>query len=371
MTLSSPPGQGKTRLLITAVGSLVATNLLEVLTRMGRERFYLIGTNSAVEAANLFACDVAYITPPSAAGDDYLAALAAIAAQEQPELWIPARDDEVLALARLAEQQRVPGQMLLGSLRSAEIICDKWLSYGFALEHGLSVAPTANTLAGALALAECYGWPLIVKPRRGYGSIGARFVTHRAQLERAMILPGMVAQRPIALEDNWNLNMPDGSDGWPLWYSYTDPAQYASQWVVAPDGEAIEMGASVHTMICGRPERSQRVDDPKLSAVGAGYARSLAQVGWRGPIHTQCRRDAAGEYLMVELAGRLTGGLGGRDMLGVNELDTVLATRFPDRFRPTAEPNRMALSLKQVHTVGIDRAALAQLDSTGVWRRSC
>lgn len=363
---------GKTRLLITAVGSLVATNLLEALALIGHERFFIIGTNSEPEAVNNFACDVVYQVPPTADGDAYRAALTAIGKAENPELWIPVRDDDVLELARLAAEGMVPGQLLVGALDAAEIICDKWRSYCFAIEHNLNAALTVRTFEAALTLAENHGFPLIVKPCRGYGSIGTRFVTDRLQLERAMAGGETVAQRVISLAPDWAARLPDPAAGWPLWYSYSDPGQYASQWMIAPDGSAIEIGATLNTMSCGRPERSQLVNDSALSDTAGGYARALAAAGWRGPLNVQCRRDESGAFFMFELAGRFAGGLGGREVLGLHETETVLAAIFPERFsRPPVAPNNMALCHKQPATIGIDGSALASLREQGVWRQSC
>ena len=361
-----------TRLLITSVGSLVGTNLLEALAGLGRDRFFVIGTNSESEALNNFACDVVYRVPATAAGEPYRTALRAIGEDEQPELWIPARDSDVLELARLAAQAPLPGLALVGSLATAEIIGDKWLSYCFAQERGLSVAPSANTIDGALQLATTYGFPLIVKPCRGNGSIGTRLVADQAQLQRAMALGDCVAQRVIAPAPDWSAHLPDPSAGWPLWYSYVDPGQYASQWTVAPDGTAIEIGATLNTMRCGKPERSQRVVDAALSRTAGDFARALSAAGWRGPLNVQCRRDEHGGFFMFELAGRFAGGLGGREVLGIPETRTVLATIFPDRFGLHDTPaTDIALTLKQTQTVGIGRDALRQFRDQGVWRRSC
>lgn len=361
----------KTRLLITSVGSLVATNLLEALTRIGRERFFVIGTNSEAEAANNFACDVAYQVPPAADGAAYRAALEEIGRTEDPELWIPARDDDVVELARLASERGLPGIALVGLPGIAEIICDKWLSYRFAVTHGLSVAPTANTFADAVELAENHGFPLIVKPRRGYGSKGARFVTDAAQLERALSLGNCVAQVVVSAAPDWPAMFPDPGAGWPLWYSYVDPGQYASQWMIAPDGRVIEIGATLNTMVCGRPERTVRVDLPALTETAGGYARELAASGWRGPLNVQCRKEESGNFTMFELAGRFAGGLGGREMVGIPEVETVFAAIFPERFARTAPPAKTCMvALKQPQTRGIYGDDISRLEEAGVWRRS-
>ena len=359
------------RVLVTSVGSLVATNLLEGLASLGRERFFLIGTNSEAEAANNFACDVVYRVPPTASADDYRAALADIAEREQPDLWVPTRDDDVLELARLAATRPLAGQTLVGSVAAAEVICDKWLSFRFARERGLKVAPTADSVEAGLRLADAHGFPLIGKPRRGYGSRGARFLLDASHLRAALALGDYVVQVPISPAPDWRDHLPNLDAGWPLWYTYVDPGQYASQWLVDPDGSAIEIGATLNVMRSGRNERSMRADDPALAEKAGAYARALAQIGWRGPLNVQCRRSGEGEFFMFELAGRVAGGLGGRERLGIAETQTVLATLFPERFvRPGRSHGNGTVAVKHPQTLAIDGGDLAAFEKDGVWRRS-
>ena len=236
---------------------------------------------------------------------------------------------------------------------------------------GRMLINAVSSFVTAVELAESYGLPLIVKPCRGYGSKGVRFVTDLAQLEHAMSAGDCVAQRFISPAPDLLAHFPDPAAGWPLWYSYVDPGQYSEQWMVAPDGAAIKIGATLNTMVCGKPERSVRIDDPALSATAGDYARALATEGWRGPLNVQCRRDDNGDFLMFELAGRFAGGLGAREVLGWHETETVLAAIFPDRFgRTSCAPNAVALTGKRSQTVGIDTQALASLRDDGIWRRS-
>lgn len=371
---ASPASSGQPapmRLLITAVGSLVATNLLEALVRVGRERFYVIGVNSDAESPNNFDCDVAYTVPATAAGTAFAEALLAIAEIERPELWIPGRDADVLALAKLHAAGKLAGQALVGSVQAADTMDDKWLSYCFAKAHGLPVVPTANTLDAAASLAQQYGYPLIVKPCRGFGSIGVRFVTDEVQLARALAASKAIAQPVIAPEPGWWDAFPDPADGMPLWFSYVDPGQYASTWLIEPGGQPLEIGSTLNTMVCGRPERSVRVDEPALTATGSAYARALAAFGWRGPLAVQCRRADDGSFLMVELMGRYAGGLGAREVLGMGEVATMLAAYFPERFPVQHMSDSAILTRKRPQTLGIAGSALRQLQETGVWRRTC
>lgn len=364
----TPQSSARTRVLIMSVGSLVATNVLEGLARLGRERFFVIGVNCEAAASNNFACDVSYLVPPASAGSAYHDALRVIGATEQPEIWIPGRDDDVLALADMAASQALPGVPLVGSPAAAAIICDKWLSYCFARAHGLNVAPSARTLTDAIALADHYGYPLLVKPRRGFGSIGTRFVTSVQQLTHALSGDDCIAQVAIGLDQDWQQSLPDLEAGWPLWYSHVDTGQFSSQWMIAQDGATIEIGAVQHTMIYGRTDSSICAPDAALSAMTAAYAQALAMAGWRGPLNVQCRKDQHGNFYMFELSGRFNGGTGSRDVLGLEETATVFSSVFPTRFfsaRPALHPATRLV--KQLCSAVIAGADMQQLQECGVW----
>jgi hypothetical protein len=358
----------KRRLLLTSVGSLVATNLFEAFERLGRARFHVIGTNSEAEAVNNYLCDDVRRVPPTLASEAFRATLAAIGKVEAPDLWIPTRDEDVIALAHLAAEVVLPGRALVGSVAAAEIIGDKWASACLAAERGLAVAPTANTLDAALELAAIHGFPLIGKPCRGYGSRGTRFVFDREQLARLFAEGDFVAQVLISPAAGWRERLPDFSAGCPLWFSYVDPGQYASQWLVWGD-RVIEVGATLNTMVCGRPERSVRVDDPALSETAGAYAAALATLGWQGPLNVQCRRDAQGRYHMFELAGRFAGGLGGRECLGIEETRIVLDAVFPGEFPARGAGDALpCVAIKASRTLGLKADAMQDFERHGRWR---
>lgn len=123
-------------------------------------------------------------------------------------------------------------------------------------------------------------------------------------------------------------------------------------------------------MVCGRPERSVRVDDPLLNRLGLDYAQALAHAGWRGPVNVQCRRLPDGRYVMFELAGRLAGGLGGREAVGLLEVWRILQAWCPGRL-PQPDPAGAAASVafKESRTMALSAADLQTFEATGRWHR--
>lgn len=362
------------RLLVTSVGSLVATNLFEGLHRLGRHRFFVVGTSTVGEAAGNFACDAVVRVPPTLDRPGWAQALRQWGEDTQPELWIPTRDDDVCALARLAADVRLPGQAVVGSPTVADLIRDKWLSYQFAIEHGLPAAPSATALDSALNLAELHGYPMIVKPRCGYGTRGTRLVFDAGQLARVFATgDSWIAQPFLNPAPGWDADLPDPSLGMPLWYSYRDPGQYSVVSVIGPAGQVALIGSTLNTMVCGRPERSVRIADPLLDQVGRDYAQALADAGWRGSVNVQCRRLAGGRYAMFELAGRMAGGLGAREVLGIAEVWQTLESWSPGRI-PPPDPARVTvgeIAAKEARTVPLCAADIDTFETTGRWRRSC
>lgn len=363
------------RLLVTSVGSLVATNLFEGLHRLGRDRFFVVGTSTESEAVGNYACDAVLRVPPTADRPRWGPALMQWGEETRPDLWIPTRDDDVCALAQLAADVRLPGQAMVGSPTVADLIGDKWLSYRFAIERGLPVAPSADGLDGALVLAAEHGYPLIVKPRRGYGTRGTRLVFDGGQL--AVVLAtgaSWIVQPFLNPAPGWDADLPDPALGMPLWYSYRDPGQYAVVSVIGPAGQVIPIGATLNKMVCGRPEHSVRVTDPRLDRVGNDYAQALADAGWRGPVNVQCRRLQDGRYVMFELAGRLAGGLGARDALGIPEVGHTLQAWCPGRIppsEPTAAAGVAKLALKESRTMTLSASDIQAFETTGRWQRCC
>lgn len=104
------------RIAITSVGSLVGQNILDSLEGR-REGIEVVGVNSVAAAAGNFRCDRAYLAPPASRSGEYLDRLAAVLNEEKPDLVLPGRDDDVLALARLKGKRRGRGRRRCRSVR--------------------------------------------------------------------------------------------------------------------------------------------------------------------------------------------------------------------------------------------------------------
>jgi len=230
--------------------------------------------------------------------------------------------------AIVANHGELASRTLVGSHKCAEIIHDKFLSWQFAARHRL---PFADTLLGgpgvdAAAIRDFagrHGFPLIAKMRRGYGSTGVRIVLNRDHLGHAAALPAYVLQPFIGGPDDMRGRLFDCDAGLPLFHAPPDSGQYSCQCIIGPSGGLSDIFCAQHVMIMGRCEEMWRADDPALQATGRNFATAMAREGWRGSFNLQCRRSATGEFIGVEMSGRMTGGTSGRLLLGFDEIGEI------------------------------------------------
>ncbi|MER7172986.1 ATP-grasp domain-containing protein [Streptomyces mesophilus] len=119
--------------------------------------------------------------------------------QERPfDMVVALAEFDLLRAARLRELLGIPGQ----SVASAMAYRDKLVMKRTLGAAGVPVAGYAEVSAASdiLAFAERSGFPFVVKPRRGAGSMGVEIVHDTADLERvALAHPGLGSDEGASL----------------------------------------------------------------------------------------------------------------------------------------------------------------------------
>jgi carbamoylphosphate synthase large subunit len=356
----------KLRLLLLSVGSAVGQNVVDAIgpRRVGCE---IIGANSLAEAAYNYRCDAVHLVPP-AASTDHVSRIEQLIAAEKPDLVVPCRDDDVLALATLRESgcTTIEAVLPVGPLALVRVFNDKRTTAAFAARHRLPFAQTADTLANALALLDTHALPFVGKPRSGNASRGVVLLHTRAEIERAFAVHAdLVVQPYLGRADE--LRGPDFSGGVPLFYSLA-ASKYSTEIVIGPDGEASAPFAMTCVEAGGRAIEWRRCDEPDIADVGRAYARALAGEGWRGPVNVQLRRASSGELVAFELNGRVNGGTAARTLMGFDELHEIVARFVPHRELPRLDPVRTDVVQMYLTPHAIPCNAAATLARDGAWR---
>nr|NQU92565.1 hypothetical protein [Bacteroidota bacterium] len=243
------------KILITSVGSLVGQNILDAL-KSRRENISIIGINSIAESQRIFRCDKVYLVPPTEQSQTFEPAFDAIFQSEQPDLVLAGRDIDVIFLANYKKAHpeignRIPG----GDTWIAQMMYDKVETFRFAEKNNLSFALTflyrdSNDLQSLDGFIERQGFPLIVKPRKGCGSLDVFFVNDYDQVNTLISEGGEVLFQEYLCHDKlfeqYNENYRKAI---PLFFQIPDTNDFAAQFVISPHGNLLDFITTQHSLI--------------------------------------------------------------------------------------------------------------------------
>ncbi|MBA7543421.1 hypothetical protein ES705_35752 [subsurface metagenome] len=316
-------------LLFLSGGSLVGLNVLSCLH--GRHNnLRLVTTNSIAEDPGIFEYDRIYLTPPTqGCSDEYLNSLNEIISKENPDLVIPCRDEDVLAVALMRENVSADqeNRFLGGNVDIAQVLLNKQKSWEFSHQHNL---PFATTLASEatkeeiLEFAELHGYPIIAKPKEGFASKGVYLIINEEQLLNTTASAKVMLQEYLGdanriLEYQQQLK----TNGVPLFYSF-EGLKHSIQVFISKTGEVKQIFLTFNKMAFGKSEKVWITQDPEVEAIGALCGKVFAENGWKGPLNIQCEKAPDGRVRIYEYNGRFTGATGARYLLGNDEVGAFL-----------------------------------------------
>ncbi|GGI96867.1 ATP-grasp domain-containing protein [Halopseudomonas pertucinogena] len=169
--------------LLTCAGRrhYLASYFQQALGKSGR----VVGTDMDLSAPALQACDAAHQVP-GVFEDGYLDALKKVMIKENIHMVFSLNDLEagLLAAHRAEIEEQTGATVYVPSLTTLDVCADKWRTFEFAREIGVSVPATFLSPADAAEALELgqVRFPLIIKPRWGSASIGLFVVDNREDL---------------------------------------------------------------------------------------------------------------------------------------------------------------------------------------------
>ena len=267
----------------------------------------------------------AFYEVPATASPDFAPALVSILARESPDIIIPGRDDDVVALTALAKQGVIDHDLLLsGHHELAATLRDTGTCAGFAQAYGLAFVATVRTgLASSVddidrLLSDTPG-PWMIKPSSGQGSRGVLVSWDPRALALRAAHAGYVIQPFIGQVPEQTA--PAGT----LPLEALDPrCDVDLQVVLGKDGQVLGVAAFTSRMVQGRVTGVDPLHEATVLECAKSYARVLSARGWRGPVNIQAARDADGHVMPFEVNPRFGGGTWLRRLAGFDEVGLVL-----------------------------------------------
>lgn len=189
------------RVLVSGASGIVGYGVLRSLRQAGQPCF-LVGTSIYDDSVAPAFCDVFEQAVPTSA-PEYLDWLLATLRRHRIDLLIPGIEIDMYHWVNHIPEIRATGAFPLLNVPELIALCkDKWGFYQRLAAAGGSCAIASSLAQDFSVLAEQFGLPFLLKPRRGFGSKGIVRVTSEDVFlkHRADIGPVLLAQ-PIVGND--------------------------------------------------------------------------------------------------------------------------------------------------------------------------
>ena len=296
---------GTADVLVTAAGTIVAQGIMKCLRLANREnatpRYRIVAADMSPQAAGLYRADLGLLVPP-ATSDHYADSLVKICSEEGIRAIFVGSEEELRTLSEDGERiERETGARILADPTAMSIGSDKLRTFQFLRENGLPCADSAPP--DDESFVREHGFPLVVKPREGHGSLHFYVAHDRPELERCASAISEAGWRPMLQE-----YLPD-NDG-----------EYTSGVTVDKEARRVMSSISMRRTLRGGQTYKAFVDD---FPVVRGSAEEIAlKMRVRGPVNIQARL-CGGEPKVFEINPRFSASAAIRAAAGVNEPDIV------------------------------------------------
>ena len=191
--------------LVTGAGSILGQGIIKSLklNNMKKEKnvFYkIIGVDMSIEAIGLYRSDLGLVVP-SASSSNYIDSIIKICKDKKIDAIYVGTDQELLPLAnakKLIENES--GATLFTNSPEVISICrDKWKTFEFLKKNGLNCAES-SLIENKEDFIKKFNFPIVVKPREGYGSLHFYVVKNDDELQNAISQIQKAGWRPILQE---------------------------------------------------------------------------------------------------------------------------------------------------------------------------
>src|SRR3989344_1682877 len=170
--------------LVTGVGGNIGQGVIKSL-KMSSLRCKIIGTDVKTFSAGFFRIDKSYVVP-KANDYDFLSKIIEICNLENIDIIFvcPPIELPVFAANKNIIENKTKSKVIINTENVIKIGNDKFETYKFLKENNLNYPETAlgNDEEGINKLVDKFGFPLIIKPRKGRGSVGVFKVKNKEEL---------------------------------------------------------------------------------------------------------------------------------------------------------------------------------------------
>lgn len=272
----------------------------------------VLDTNSL--APGLYWADQCEIAKP-VASNAYIPFMVNWVERNGIELLIPGLDFELPILSHNRQAfEAVNCQIVVPNETCTKIACDKFKLKQFSEREGLSFVKTW-LFTEALAQITNLNFPVIVKPRYGYASVGVQVITEAKLLEL------------MDLDDNWIVqnylqHVSENSLPHPM-EKLRQTSENSIQFFIGGPGQLLGYFSSENNLKSGIPWEVFPTNATPAFLPAREIALKLSNIGYTGPLNIQGKITRSGPQFF-EINARYTGLTGVRAAMNYREVDAAV-----------------------------------------------
>ena len=181
----------KATVLVTSAGGIVGQGIMKSLrlassSSLAPISYRILAVDASPLAAGLYRSDIGHIVP-KATDPGYIDSIIKYLRDYEVEALFVGSDEELMAIATAKKriEMESPSKVLVTELDVIRIARDKWETYKVLKANNLSCAESCLP-ENKDEFAEKFGFPLVVKPREGFGSVNFFVVKSNDEIEYAL-----------------------------------------------------------------------------------------------------------------------------------------------------------------------------------------
>ena len=307
-----PPGSNKRKMkanvLVTTAGTIVAQGVIKCLRLANRSKdrpvtYRIVTADMSPDTAALYRSDTGYLVPPISS-PDYIDAISKICKDEVISAIFVGADEELLSMASARERiENETGAVVITNPVGVINICtDKWKTFQFLKNNNLPCPESSLPEDEEKFLLE-HGFPVIVKPRQGHGSLHVCVAKSHEDVRQAVSTIQHAGWQPMIQE-----------------YVLGEDLEFTTGVTVDRKGKYVMSSIAMRRTLKAGQTYKAFIDDYK--EVRRTSEEAALKLGSRGPINVQGR--LSGDQLKIfEINPRFSASCPLRAFAKVNEPDIV------------------------------------------------
>jgi carbamoyl-phosphate synthase large subunit len=293
--------------LVTATGGIVAQGIIKCLKLANKQKktsvnYEIIAADMSAKAPGLYRGDIGILVPP-VTSPDYLDFIIKICIEKKIKAIFIGSDEELLPLTQARHEiENKSGAIVITN--PVDVISkagDKWSTFEFLKQSKLPCADSALP-EDRVEFVEKHGFPLVVKPREGHGSLHFYLVYNIEEMASAISAIKKVGWRPLLQE-----------------YLQNGDSEFTTGVTTSQSGKIMSSISMLKILKSGQTYKAF-IDDYK--DVRKSAELTAIKIGARGPINIQAK-IVGGEPKIFEINARFSATLPLRAVAGINEPDIV------------------------------------------------